>query len=62
LKQVFVHTEIGLFQLADGDRAGAREHFQKAVETHTIGAYVWAWSRMFLERLKNDSAWPPWIQ
>jgi predicted Zn-dependent protease len=60
-KQFHVHYELGLFRLAEGDRAGARGHFQKAVATRAVWAYDWAWSRMFLQRLEKAPTWPPWI-
>ena len=60
-KQFHAHYQIGLFRLADGDRRGARYHFQKAVETRARWIYPWAWCRMFLSRLDNDPKWPPWI-
>jgi serine/threonine protein kinase len=60
-KQFHVHYQIGLFRLADGDRAGARDHFQRAVDTRAFWIYPWTWSRMFLSRLENDPKWPPWI-
>src|SRR5262249_1787445 len=60
-KQFHVHYQIGLFRLAEGDRAGARDHFQKAVGTRAVWIYPWAWSQMFLNRLKNDPKWPLWI-
>jgi tetratricopeptide (TPR) repeat protein len=60
-KQGLAHFDIGLFRLADGDRVGARDHFDKAVKTYTIWEFQWTWSLMFLSRLENDPHWPPWI-
>jgi serine/threonine protein kinase len=60
-KQFHAHYQIGLFQLAEGNRAGARHHFQEAVRTRAVWIYPWAWSKMFLSRLETDPAWPPWI-
>jgi serine/threonine protein kinase len=60
-KQFHAHYQIGLFRLAEGDRAGAQDHFQKAVGTRAVWIYPWAWCKMFLSRLQNDSKWPPWI-
>jgi hypothetical protein len=60
-KQLYAHYELGLFRLADGDHAGARHHFQKAVSTGVVWEVPWAWSRMFLNRLAEDGQWPPWI-
>jgi hypothetical protein len=59
-KQGFAHFEVGLARLAAGDRAGAREHFARAVRTRTIWLFQWTWALMFLNRLENDPAWPPW--
>jgi tetratricopeptide (TPR) repeat protein len=61
MKQCNAHYEIGLFRFAVGDRAGARDHFQKAVDTRGIWLQAWAWSRMLLGRLEKDPKWPPWI-
>jgi tetratricopeptide (TPR) repeat protein len=61
LKQCDAHYEIGLFQLTSGDRAGALDHFQKAVGTRALWMYSWTWSRMLLGRLEKDPKWPPWI-
>jgi tetratricopeptide (TPR) repeat protein len=59
--QGFAHFEIGLSRLADGDRAGAREHFAKGVRTRTTWEFQWTWSLMLLHRLENDPTWPPWL-
>ena len=61
-KLFHVHYQIGLFRLAQGDRPGARDHFQKAVGTRAVWIYPWAWCKMFLSRLENDRKWPPWIK
>lgn len=61
-KQCYAHYEIGLLRLADGDRAGAKEHFSKAINTRAVFLIQWPWSLMFLSRLENDPAWPKWIQ
>src|SRR6516225_4180536 len=47
-KQFHAHYQIGLFRLAEGDRVGARDHFQKAVATRAVWIYPWAWNQMFL--------------
>ena len=60
-KQFHVHYQNGLFRLAEGDRAGARDHFQKAVGTRALWIYPWAWNKMLLSRLEGDDKWPPWI-
>jgi hypothetical protein len=61
--QIFMHSTLGLRQLAEGDRAGAREHFQKAV---AVRQPYWQpnydWVRAFLVRMQKDHTWPPWIR
>jgi tetratricopeptide (TPR) repeat protein len=61
LKKCTANYEIGLFRLAEGDRAAARDHFQKAARTRALWMYIWDWSQMFLDRLQDDPKWPPWI-
>jgi hypothetical protein len=61
-QQCIAHYQIGIFRLAEGDRKDAKDHFQKAVDTRAIWIVDWAWSKMFLSRLKNDDTWPRWIQ
>jgi hypothetical protein len=60
-RQAFAHRQIGLFRLAEGDRTNARYHFQKSFDTHAIWYYEWAWSQMYLSRMRKDPVWPPWI-
>jgi serine/threonine protein kinase len=60
-KQFHVHYQIGLFRLAEGDRAAAADRFRRAVGTRALWIYPWAWSKMFLGRLEKDPKWPPWI-
>jgi serine/threonine protein kinase len=54
------HHTIALTKLAEGDRRGARDHFRKAVATRFC-AWTYDQSRMFLARMDQDPAWPPWI-
>jgi serine/threonine protein kinase len=61
LKQTNAHFDIGLSRLATGDRAGAREHFEKALGARICFSATYFWSRMFLTRMNNDATWPPWI-
>jgi tetratricopeptide (TPR) repeat protein len=58
--QCLAHYSIGITKLAEGDRKGAREHFDKVVKTRAFiwGAYDLSW--VFQNRLK-DPTWPPWI-
>jgi serine/threonine protein kinase len=60
-KQLHAHFELGLFRLAEGNRAAAREHFQRAVGTRAVWIYPWNWSKMFLTRMEMDDKWPQWI-
>jgi serine/threonine protein kinase/dienelactone hydrolase len=55
------HYVIGLNRLSDGDRAGAREHFQKVLDTKFYPHNVYPYARAFLARLKRDPEWPKWI-
>jgi serine/threonine protein kinase len=55
------HFLIGLRHLSDGDRPGAREHFQKCSDTRVFVCWDWIWARAFLVRLEKDSTWPRWI-
>jgi tetratricopeptide (TPR) repeat protein len=55
------HFLIGLRLLSEGDRVGAREHFQKCCDTRIFIYWDYTWARAFLKRLELDPAWPPWI-
>jgi tetratricopeptide (TPR) repeat protein len=55
------HYLAGLVHLSEGDRNGAREHFQKSVDTHFYGHIVYPYARVFLERLEAKPGWPRWI-
>jgi tetratricopeptide (TPR) repeat protein len=60
--QVSAHFAIGLRQLAEGDRSGARQHFQEGVAVrspHWVPDYNRC--RAFLVRMQKDPTWPPWI-
>jgi tetratricopeptide (TPR) repeat protein len=52
---------VAVTRLADGDRAAAREHFRRCVETGLQPMSEYQWSRAFLARLDRDPHWPPWI-
>jgi tetratricopeptide (TPR) repeat protein len=58
--QCLAHYYVAMTKLAKGDREGAREHFDKVIETRAFlwGAYDMSW--VFQARLK-DPNWPPWI-
>jgi serine/threonine protein kinase len=53
--------QIGLWHLADGDRAGAREHFRKCDESRVFIYWEYEWARAWLQRLEEGCTWPPWI-
>jgi tetratricopeptide (TPR) repeat protein len=55
------HFYIGLFRLAEGNRSAAKNHFTKAVQTHSIASFPCGFSLMFLTRLQTNPNWPPWI-
>jgi len=55
------HFHIGLNRLADGDRAGARQHFRQTTSKGAFNSLDFDWSRAFLARLEQDPNWPPWI-
>jgi hypothetical protein len=53
---------VAMTKLAEGDRDGAKQHFQKAIDTKWIyHVYGYPYSQAFLERLKKDPTWPKWI-
>ena len=43
----------------EGDRAGARDHFQKTLDTKIFTHNVYPYARAFLARLKQDATWRP---
>jgi hypothetical protein len=55
------HYYVAMTKLAEGDREGAQEHFDKVVETRAClwGVYDMSW--VFRARLAKDPNWPPWI-
>jgi hypothetical protein len=59
--QCEAHFYVALDRLSQGDRAGAREHFQKAVATGVFTFLEYDWSRSFLKRMEQDPNWPAWI-
>ncbi len=59
--QCEAHFYVALDRLAEGDRAGAREHFQKALATGVFQFIEHEWSRLFLQRMDQDPTWPRWI-
>jgi serine/threonine protein kinase len=59
--QCEAHLYVALDRLGQGDRAGAREHFQKALATGVFVFGEYQWSRLFLKRMDQDPNWPSWI-
>ncbi len=59
--QTVAHYFIGMMLLAEGDRAGARKHFQASVATRCFYYSHYEFSRTFLARMERDPDWPPWI-
>src|SRR5204862_2835541 len=56
------HFHVALTCLGAGDRAGAREHFQKSADpSGAVFFSEWHWSRVFLARMDEDAQWPRWI-
>ena len=60
-KRCEAHFVIALKHLCEGDRSGAREHFEKCVETRVFIFWDWIWARAFLKRVQQDPTWPRWI-
>ncbi len=52
---------FGLWRLSEGDRAAARDQFQKCVATRVFASWHWPWVRAFLARMEKDQHWPKWI-
>jgi tetratricopeptide (TPR) repeat protein len=59
--QCLAHYNIAMTKLSEGDREGAKNHFDKAVETRAWGWGEYDMSWVFQARLANDPKWPPWI-
>jgi predicted Zn-dependent protease len=60
-RQCEAHFFIGMNAVCDGDRAAAKAHFQKCIDTHVFGFFEYHWSRAFLTRIEKDPDWPAWI-
>jgi hypothetical protein len=59
--QCLAHYYVAMKKLADGDRKGAQEHFDKVIKTRAFlwGMYDMSW--VFQARLAKDPNWPRWI-
>jgi len=60
--QCLAHYNIAMKKLLEGDRDGARKHFDKAIKTRASGWGEYDLSRVFWDRLEKDPNWPPRIQ
>jgi tetratricopeptide (TPR) repeat protein len=60
-EQCEAHFYIALARLGDGDRAGAKDHFRKALDSRLGMFWEYDWSRLLLHRMESDPAWPIWI-
>jgi tetratricopeptide (TPR) repeat protein len=59
--QCLAHYNIAMTKLAEGDREGAKKHFDRAVKTRAWGCGEYDMSWVFRHRLAKDPNWPPWI-
>ena len=59
--QCLAHYYVAMTKLAEGDRKGAQEHFDKVIKTRAFlwGPYDMSW--VFQARLARDPTWPRWI-
>jgi tetratricopeptide (TPR) repeat protein len=55
------HYSVAMTKLAEGDRDGARKHFDEAVKTRASGWGEYDLSWVFRDRLDKDPNWPPRI-
>jgi serine/threonine protein kinase len=61
LDRTMTHHFVALTRLADGDRAGARDHLQKCVDARVFSTTLYDLSRVMLDRLEKNPSWPPWV-
>ena len=54
------HFTIAMKNLARGDRAAAKHHFEACVATNKIGIFDYEWSKAYLKRME-DPTWPRWL-
>jgi tetratricopeptide (TPR) repeat protein len=59
--QCEAHFYVAFDRLAQGDRAGARKHFEKTLAPGVSGFLEYELSRLFLKRMDRDPTWPRWI-
>jgi hypothetical protein len=56
------HFQIGMRRLSKGDKAQARQHFERAVQMRAFFYFDHFWSRAFLARMDAVPGWPTWIE
>jgi hypothetical protein len=61
-RQMSVYYSLGLWQLAQGDRVAAQQHFQKCVALRYPYQRTYMICRAFLARMDRDPTWPSWIR
>jgi tetratricopeptide (TPR) repeat protein len=67
IEQLRAEYLLGITQLAQGERAEAIRHFTEAdrmgnwLFSKGADALYLSWGPLFLERLREDPTWPPWI-
>jgi hypothetical protein len=59
--QCLAHYCVAMTTLAEGDRKGAKEHFDKVIKTRAFQWDPYDMSWVFQARLAKDPTWPPWI-
>jgi lipopolysaccharide biosynthesis regulator YciM len=59
--ECLAHYHIAMNKLAEGDRTGAKEHFDAVVKTRAFGWAEYEMSWVFQDRLAKNRNWPPWI-
>ncbi|HEY5913213.1 MAG TPA: protein kinase, partial [Verrucomicrobiae bacterium] len=56
----WAHCLIGFQNWADGDHAGAAEHFRQAIDTRAFtSGPTYYWAQVALAQLKRHPTWPP---
>jgi tetratricopeptide (TPR) repeat protein len=59
--QCLAHYSVAMTKLAEGDRKGAQQHFDKLVKTRAFGWGEYDMGWVFQSRFAKDPNWPPWI-
>jgi hypothetical protein len=62
ISPTLIHYPVGLARLSNGDRAGARDQFQKTLlDGNGYPVVFYPYARAYLARMKRDPEWPRWI-